>query len=99
MFSRCLKVHLFVFGFFLGVLLGRLRVPHQPHPPSRSGSDADGPILSPHLCGLLHSLLPGHHPVHADFLCWFPGKMVKVFDHINHSGFGTLRDKCLDEGG
>lgn len=59
----------------LGFLLGWLRVPDQPYPPPRPGSDAHRPILSPHLRGLLHSLLPGHHPLHADLFCWFPGKV------------------------
>lgn len=60
---------------YVGFLLGWLRVPDQPYPPPCPGADAHRPILSPHICSLLHSLLPGHHPLHADLFCWFPGKM------------------------
>lgn len=58
----------------VGFLLGRLCVLDQPDPPPRSGFDADRTIFSPNLRGLLHSLLPGHHPFHADLFCWLPGK-------------------------
>lgn len=58
---------------YLGFLLGWICVPDQPYPTPCPGSDAHRQILSPHLRGLLHSLLPGHHPLHADLFCWFPG--------------------------
>lgn len=75
----------------LGFLLGWLRVPHQPDSPPRPGSDAHRPILTPHICGLLHSLLPGHHPLHANLFCWFPGKKKTVsFHHLTHPPSWTI---------
>lgn len=61
-----------------GVLLGWLRVSDQPHSAARAGVDADRPFLSSHLCGVLHSLLPGHRPLHADLFCWIPGEELNI---------------------
>lgn len=72
-----LEVLMRCFFVYLGFLLGWLCVPDQPYPPPCPGPDAHRTILPPHLRGLLHSLLPGHHPLHADLFCWFPGKVKK----------------------
>lgn len=64
------------FVLVVGFLLGWLCLPDQPDPSSRPGPDAHRKVFSPHLCGLLHSLLPGHHPVHANIICWFPGQFT-----------------------
>lgn len=57
----------------LGVVVGRLRVPDQPHPPPCVGADAHRQVLSPYLRGLLRGVLPGHHPLHADLFCRLSG--------------------------
>lgn len=54
--------------------MGRLCVPYQPDPSARLGADANRTILSPDLRGLLHCLLPGHYPVHADLFCRISGR-------------------------
>lgn len=60
----------------VGFLLGWLRVPDQLDPPPCPGPDAHRTILAPHLRCLLHGVLPGYHPLHADLICWFSGKMI-----------------------
>lgn len=65
-----------------GFLLGWLCVLDQPYTPPRSGFDAHRAIFSSNICGILHSLLSGHHPFHADILCWVPGKNISlVYKH------------------
>lgn len=59
----------------LGLFMGRLCVLDQLDPSPRTGADAHGTLLPPDLCGLLHSLLPGHYSFHADLLCGFPGEV------------------------
>lgn len=80
-----------------GFLLGWLRVLDQPNPTTRPGSDAHRPVLSPYLRGLLHSLLPGHHPLHADFVRWFPSKAkwchMRDPGHVSH---GPTRKTALN---
>lgn len=67
-----------LFNAAAGLFVGRLRVPDQLDPPPRAGADAHRTLLPPHLRGLLHGVLPGHHSLHADLLCGLPGELQWV---------------------
>jgi len=59
-----------------GVVMGWLRLPHQPHSNPRAGLHSHRSLFAPHLHGLYNGLLRRHHPVHADIVRRFPGRLV-----------------------
>lgn len=89
-----LDVNLRFLGFFPGFLVGRLRFSDQPDPPARPGADVDRPLLSPHLRRLLHRLLLGHHPVHADLVRRLPGARARPKTH-NFMGFSKKNGRSV----
>ena len=69
-----------------GIQLGRLRVPNQPHSNPRVCSHDYWPVFSPYLCGVLHHLLSGYHPLHADTL----RRLCSCRDVRTHGSFGSV---------
>lgn len=66
-------VGLFSPGLLLhGILVGRLRIPHQSDTPARAGPDDNGSLLTSHLHSLQHALLRRHNTLDADIICGLP---------------------------
>lgn len=58
-------------GLFLhGVILGRLRIPHQFDPVACDRPHADRPLFASNLRRIQHTVLRGHHSIDANFVRW-----------------------------